>query len=184
MGDGSNLRASDEDRERAVQEIKQHFAAGRLTEDELDGRVRAAYAAQTEVELARVRQDLPRLPLTPAEHKAQLAERRGELQRRLLQEGGGAAIVFGVCSLIWVGSGASGQFWPIWVAIVCLLPLLRTGWLLYGPAPDFERAEQQLASYRAWNRRHDPLLRREQRRAQQDAARDRRDARRDARRRH
>ena len=130
--------------------------------------------------MSEIREDLPRLPVSPQQRKAELAERRGELQRRLLQESGGGAIVFLGCTAIWALAGASGFFWPIWVALVCLLPVLRTGWLLYGPEPDFERAEQQLASYRRWNERHDPLLRRgrDAQSERRDAQRERRDARR------
>jgi uncharacterized protein DUF1707 len=53
------LRASDEDRERVVAELKQHCAAGRLTLDELPGRVERAYAAMTVSELAELTRDLP-----------------------------------------------------------------------------------------------------------------------------
>jgi hypothetical protein len=42
--------------------------------------------------------------------------------------------------------GASGQFWPIWVALVALIPLVRNGWRLYGPAPEFDRVERELDS--------------------------------------
>ena len=45
-------RASDQERERAVAEIRDHFTAGRLSEEELDERVAAAYAARTQRELA------------------------------------------------------------------------------------------------------------------------------------
>jgi hypothetical protein len=71
-----DLRVSDEQRERAVQDIREHFAAGRLTEDELSDRVEAAYAAQTQRELAWQLADLPRLPATRAQQKAELAARR------------------------------------------------------------------------------------------------------------
>ena len=37
-------RASDQDREQAAEQIRDHYAAGRLTDDELDKRVQAAYA--------------------------------------------------------------------------------------------------------------------------------------------
>ena len=38
----SDFRASDADRDRAAQDIREHFAAGRLTEEEMDQRVEAA----------------------------------------------------------------------------------------------------------------------------------------------
>jgi uncharacterized protein DUF1707 len=58
----SPLRASDDDRERVVREIREHFAAGRLSEEELDERVAAAYAARTESDLEAIRADLPVFP--------------------------------------------------------------------------------------------------------------------------
>jgi hypothetical protein len=66
--------------------------------------------------------------------------------------------VFVLCCVIWVASGAHGQFWPVWVALITLLPLLRNGWRLYGPAPGLDRVEQELA------RRERGLPRREHRR--------------------
>ena len=93
-----------------------------------------------------------------------VAERRGELHKRIAQEAGGGVIVFAVSTGIWAASGATGSFWPIWIALVCLLPVLRSAWLLYGPAPDFERVEQDLARYRQWNDRHQTLLRKDARR--------------------
>jgi hypothetical protein len=145
MAEPEKLRVSDEERERAAQEIREHFAAGRLSDDELADRLQAVYSAKTVEELQATRTDLPLLPaMVAAQQRAELAERRSQLQRRLFQEAGGGVIAFAVCSLIWLASGASGQFWPIWVALVCLLPLLRSGWLLYGPAPELDRVEQQL----------------------------------------
>ena len=102
------LRASDEERERAAAEIRDHFAAGRLDDGEL-------------------------------------AERRSRLQRQLIQQTGGGLGVFVLCTAIWAASGAEGSFWPIWVALVALIPLLRNGWRLYGPAPDLDRVEADLA---------------------------------------
>jgi hypothetical protein len=139
-----DLRASDEQRERAAQEIREHYAAGRLSDEELDTRVQAAYAARTEGDLRTLMADLPRLPASPAQQKAELAARRSQLQRRLLQEAGGGAALFVLCTVIWLGSGASGQFWPIWVALVALIPLLRNAWRLYGPAPELDRVEREL----------------------------------------
>ncbi|MDQ6779476.1 MAG: DUF1707 domain-containing protein [Actinomycetota bacterium] len=168
MSDAPDLRVSDQDRDRAVQDIREHFAAGRLAEDELDGRVQAAVRAQTQSELTAIRQDLPSLPLSPAQRKAQLAERRAELRAQLLQEAGGGVTLFVLCTVVWLAAGANGMFWPIWIALVVLLPLMRSGWRLYGPAPDFERVEQDLANFRSRRNRH------EARQASRQAARRRR----------
>jgi hypothetical protein len=145
----ADLRASDEQREQAARTIREHFAAGRITDEELGERLSAVYRAQTEQELRALSADLPVLPPTPAEQKEELVARRRHLQRRVLQETGGGAAAFVVCTAIWLASGASGQFWPVWVAIVVLIPLVRSLWQLYGPAPEFDRLEQQL------DRRHE-----------------------------
>jgi DUF1707 SHOCT-like domain len=159
MGDPQDpsLRISDEQRERAAQDIREHFAAGRLSDEELSERVQAAYSARTEGELRALLADLPNLPATPAQQKAELAARRRHLQRRLLQEAGGGAAVFLFCTVIWLVSGASGQFWPIWVALVALIPLLRNGWRLYGPAPELDRVERELEARRQRDERKKQL---------------------------
>lgn len=165
MAEPSRLRASDEQRERVAQEIREHFAAGRLTEDELSDRAQAVYQAKTEDELDALRADLPKLPATPQQQRAELAERRRHLHRRLLQETGGGLGAFVICTVIWLASGASGQFWPIWVALVVLIPLLRNGWRLYGPAPEFDRVEQELARRERGERARERVRTRERERA-------------------
>ena len=144
MADDRDLRASDEQRDRAAAEIREHFAAGRLSDEELDDRVQAAYAARTQGELNAVMADLPKLPATRAQQKAEIAQRRSELQRRLLQEAGGGSGAFIICTVIWLASGASGFFWPIFVALGVLIPLVKNGWRLYGPAPEFDEIEREL----------------------------------------
>jgi Domain of unknown function (DUF1707) len=139
-----HFRVSDEQRERAARELREHFAAGRLTQEELDERVQQAYSARTEGELRSLVADLPRLPLSPQEQKAALAARRSQLQRRLVQETGGGLTLLGICVAVWVIDGAQGQFWPVWVAIFVLIPLIRNVWRLYGPAPQFDRVEHEL----------------------------------------
>jgi hypothetical protein len=143
--DSSELRASDQERERVVQAIREHFAAGRLSDEELSDRVQAAYTARTLSELHRLSADLPQLPVTRAEQRAELAQRRGALQRRLVQQSGGALVAFVICTVIWLAAGASGMFWPVWVALAALIPLVHNGWRLYGPAPELDRVERELA---------------------------------------
>jgi hypothetical protein len=53
------LRASDADRELAAQTLRQAAVDGRLTMDELDQRLEAAYAAKTYAELEKLTEDLP-----------------------------------------------------------------------------------------------------------------------------
>jgi hypothetical protein len=54
-----------------------------------------------------------------------------------------------LCVAIWAASGATGSFWPIWVIIATLLPLIRDGWRLMGPAPDLEAVEAHIHASRA-----------------------------------
>jgi hypothetical protein len=53
------LRASDADRDRVADALREHYAAGRLTADELDERLTMALNARTLGELNRVLTDLP-----------------------------------------------------------------------------------------------------------------------------
>jgi hypothetical protein len=60
-----DIRASDSDRERVVELLQQHTAAGRLSLDEFAERVDVACAARTLGELAVVTSDLPEPPGEP-----------------------------------------------------------------------------------------------------------------------
>ena len=57
-----SLRVGDDDRQRVVAELQQHFVAGRLTSEELGERVSQALDARTFGDLAAVMADLPELP--------------------------------------------------------------------------------------------------------------------------
>lgn len=145
------LRASDEDRERLVDELNEHAVAGRLDTDELEDRLQAAYAARTTAELDALRRDLP---VTPRQTALSHAQRRSHLTRRMLQEAGGSVALFVVCTIIWATSGAHGQFWPVWVLIVVVMSFARSGWALFGPAPDLDAVEHQLDSRRQKRAEH------------------------------
>ena len=54
-----NLKASDADRERIVEQLRRHAAEGRLTMDEFEERMSAAYEARTYGALAELTRDLP-----------------------------------------------------------------------------------------------------------------------------
>jgi len=167
-----DLRVSDEQRERTAADIREHYAAGRLTDDELSDRVQAAYSARTEGELTALTADLPKLPATPAQRKAEIVQRRHDLQRRLLQEAGGGSGAFLICTVIWAATGASGFFWPIFVLLGVLVPLVRNGWRLYGPSPEFDEIERELEARRHRNQSRADS-RGERRAARSDRRRDR-----------
>jgi len=144
VAESPELRVSDEDRERVAAEIREHFAHGRLDSDELSDRLGRAYGARTAGELDSLRADLPQVAPSAAVRRAELIARRRELSRGLVQHTVGGLVPFFVCVAIWLAGGANGGFWPAWVALLALIPLLRNAWRLYGPAPELERVEDEL----------------------------------------
>jgi hypothetical protein len=54
-----NIRISDADRERVAERLRENFAEGRLTADELDERLTAAFSAKTYGDLRNLMADLP-----------------------------------------------------------------------------------------------------------------------------
>jgi Domain of unknown function (DUF1707) len=161
---GPALRASDDDRDRLVDELNEHAVAGRLDTDEFEDRLKSAYAARTTAELDALRRDLP---VTPRQTALSHAQRRSQLTRRMLQEAGGSLGLFIVCTIIWAASGANGQFWPVWLLIVVVMTFARSGWALFGPAPDLDAVEAQLDEQRRRRQHHREraLTDRDQRRA-------------------
>jgi hypothetical protein len=67
-----DVRASDHDRERAVEFLKAHYADGRLRDDELAWRSDAAYRAVGLAELDRLTADLPALARPPRRRRRPL----------------------------------------------------------------------------------------------------------------
>ena len=59
MAAGYDMRVSDAEREAAAAELREHFASGRLNQDELDQRLTAAFAAKTRADLNALFTDLP-----------------------------------------------------------------------------------------------------------------------------
>jgi hypothetical protein len=131
MAEQGQLRAADTDRDRAAADLREHFAAGRLSEAELGERLEAVYGATTVAELAKVRADLPDpRPLPVPSGPRALA------RRRIYQDVGAVVILDVGCVAIWAATGAQGEFWPIWVIVVSAVRLARDAWRLLGPAPD------------------------------------------------
>jgi Domain of unknown function (DUF1707) len=59
MADGYNVRVGDADREAVAAQLREHFADGRLTQEELNERLDQAFAARTKADLNTVMRDLP-----------------------------------------------------------------------------------------------------------------------------
>jgi hypothetical protein len=156
MADPGQIRVSDAERERLVEELHEHTVAGRLTAEEYEQRLGAVYAARTRSDLDALRTDLP---VSTVAARAALVQRKSRLRRRLAQEAGGGATASLVCVGIWLASGANGAFWPIWVIVFTLLPLLRDSWRLLGPGSDIDVVEARLQA------RHERRLARDHRRS-------------------
>jgi hypothetical protein len=140
------VRASDAEREDVSRQLSAHAAAGRLTPEELDERLDAAYAARTHGELARLLDDLPAAPAPRADDPT-----RAVARARLAHRAGAAAITSLLCVGIWAAAGASGSFWPIWVILVAVIGLAREGWRTFGPAGAL--ADEELGERRRSRRR-------------------------------
>ncbi|HLI39533.1 MAG TPA: DUF1707 domain-containing protein [Streptosporangiaceae bacterium] len=59
FGPGGNMRVGDAEREAVASQLREHYATGRLTLDELNERLDQAFAAKTRFDLAAVTRDLP-----------------------------------------------------------------------------------------------------------------------------
>jgi hypothetical protein len=125
-----HIRVSDADRERVTSRLREHFAEGRLTSDELDERVSAALNAKTFGDLRPLMADLPEpVPVAPrASHPRPagppnwVAHRRGPRLMPLLMlvalvalvapAGGGWLVLglFKVVLMVWLVGCLAGAF--------------------------------------------------------------------------
>ena len=154
----ASLRASDADRERFVETLRQHHVEGRLTVDELVERTERAYAARTLGDLDALGTDLPPLQ-PPASEPAQPADpaagwdptapglpprmrppgpRRAAAKANLLRFLLWYGLLTVVLIVIWAASGR-GYFWPVWPILGFMLALgwqAIAAWSKLGPAED------------------------------------------------
>ena len=61
MATGSDIRVGDADRDATATQLREHYAAGRLTLDELNERLEQTFGARTGADLNAVMRDLPSL---------------------------------------------------------------------------------------------------------------------------
>ncbi|HEY8788383.1 MAG TPA: DUF1707 domain-containing protein [Actinopolymorphaceae bacterium] len=121
-----NLRASDSDREAVAQQLRDHYAAGRITLDEFDERTTITYAAKTFGDLDGLLADLPstvvvpvpdaRVPVPSPPSGADKVDRF----RAAIAPFTTWIVVAMVTNLIWLGNaGPHGHghmpYWPLWV---------------------------------------------------------------------
>jgi Domain of unknown function (DUF1707) len=109
-----DLRASDHDRNRVVDELRTHAAEGRLTVEELEQRLQRALTARALGELAGLTRDLPDRGSAAAPRR-----RSPRPDVRIF------VAVMVLLVAIWALTGA-GYFWPVW-------PLVGWGFFVFGP---------------------------------------------------
>jgi len=111
-----SIRASDADRERVVEMLRRNTAEGRISADEFDERMTAAYNAKTMGALAELTTDLPVDLAEHAQRQKELAKKAKPgkpMYRQAREQVSGLASLGVVLTVIWVISGA-GYFWPAW----------------------------------------------------------------------
>jgi hypothetical protein len=140
MADLQDLRVSDSDRDRVAGELREHFAAGRITDTELSERLGATYAAKTATQLELQRADLP-----SAGALTVVATPRALARRRVYHDLGAVALIDIGSVAVWLATGANSSFWPQWVILLSAFRLAFDGWRLLGPG-----AEAVPPDYRTW----------------------------------
>jgi hypothetical protein len=140
------IRTSDAARERVTARLRDHFAEGRLSREELDERVTATLTAKTVGDLRRVMADLPGpgLSLQPADPPPWAARRGPVLIRRgprLLP----LALLLLLAAVLLPGGG--------WVLLGFLQALL-VFWLLMGVVAVFAAARFRRRMLRQWQQVH------------------------------
>ena len=140
--DAPSLRASDAERERTATQLREHTAAGRLTHDELEERLGAAYAARTVAQLQQLVEDLPALP-PPGPDGRPLATPREHAKRRVLHAVGLTILIDLAFVLLWAITSADVSFWPKWIIGLSLIRLAFFAWGELGPGAE-ERHESRL----------------------------------------
>jgi len=127
-GDRRILRASDADREAVVEQLRHHGAVGRLSVDELTGRIEAALEAKTLAQLDSLLVDLPpdgpplQHPVAPRDAGA--APFRAWRSPTVLAGATQLLVVNLLCVAAWA-AGGEGNFWPAWVLLASIAMLAR-----------------------------------------------------------
>jgi hypothetical protein len=108
----STLRASDADRTRTIEALRQHTAEGRLSVDEFDQRVGEAYEARTLGELERCARDLP----VASGHRPEPVRTHSHRRPRKNPHVVGFVTTSLLLVFIWLMSGG-GYPWPLWAIV-------------------------------------------------------------------
>jgi hypothetical protein len=137
------IRASDTDRDRAVDQLRQHLADGRLTMEEFTERVDEAYEARTTADLQQALRELPHVRVTEPRSPEQ-REKATRRKRKRERELRGHLVTFVLINMflvaIWLATSvAAGEpifFWPIFPILGWGLGLAVQTWQVYGERED------------------------------------------------
>jgi cation transport ATPase len=137
------IRASDTDRDRAVDQLRQHLADGRLTMEEFTERVDEAYEARTTADLQQALRELPHVRVTEPRSPEQ-REKATRRKRKRERELRGHLVTFVLVNMflvaIWLATSvAAGEpifFWPIFPILGWGLGLAVQTWQVYGERED------------------------------------------------
>jgi len=138
MSGDPRVRASDADRERTAELLREHHAVGRLTAEEFSERVDQAFAAKTNGDLDALLADLPAIDLYQLPAAGIRPAPRGTVRRRggpgLNRRGAGGVVPYQIetwltwtassalLMAIWLGVGiaAGGAAWLPWFLLIVI----------------------------------------------------------------
>ena len=151
---GDRLRAGHADREQVIEALKNAFAHGRLTKDELDARAGQALAARTYADLAALTADIPPAPAPApaAPARPTVTARRRPLARAAAGSGGClfiAAVAVRAIDLADPGPtpGVIPKYWGTLFVLIALAAVFTAlGILVHGVGTSVEhrRSRRQL----------------------------------------
>ncbi|GAA3202434.1 DUF1707 domain-containing protein [Actinocorallia longicatena] len=147
MPQNPDMRASDKDRDRFAEVLRDNYAVGRLTQDELNERLEAVYAAKTVGGLQQLTSDLPEQDLHDLPIPASTAKpvpRTGSKAVKVYRTGLAASwaawgsvniVTFVVWLCVLIGTAGDAAYpWFLWVAGPWGAVLLAA--TLFGPDKD------------------------------------------------
>jgi len=113
-GQHYDLRIGDAERDAAMEQLREHFAAGRLTLDELTERIDGVLAAKTQTQIDALMMDLPRPRRSPS-HAPRTAQDPSDTARYLVA----MLVLFALAALVLLavvmqlrGYSNSGSYGP------------------------------------------------------------------------